>query len=212
MRTFFLFLLLTFSLEAAKVQTVIFDYSGVVARLDKAKVLPYIRDTFSFSKEEFEKAKQRLGDAEAKFGFWEREAYQLGKEVPNDYKQQIKRQNAQALEENPGMFSLIHQLQKKGFETALFANAEEEIAQIIAEKGHLIPFDAAVFSYQIDAKKPKRLAFERMLEILERTPGDCLFIDDKRENVAVAEALGFEAILFKNMKQLKKELRKKGHL
>ena len=57
-------------------------------------------------------------------------------------------------------------------------------------------------------KKPDPAIYKLLLERYQLKAADCVFIDDRADNVEAAVALGFEGIHFSNHKQLQKELLK----
>lgn len=67
-------------------------------------------------------------------------------------------------------------------------------------------FDKVFFSNEIGLKKPSEKIFNYVLKEINQNSENCLFIDDDCVNIAAAKKLGFNAILFKNLSQLKKEL------
>ena len=77
-------------------------------------------------------------------------------------------------------------------------------------KGHktlLELFDNIYFSFEFKIRKPGEEFFNLPLKDLNLKPEECVFIDDKKKNTDAAKALGFKTILYKNLAQLKQELR-----
>ncbi len=56
--------------------------------------------------------------------------------------------------------------------------------------------DGAVISYQVLEVKPERYIYEYLLEKYNLEPSECVFIDDRRENIETAVSLGINGILF----------------
>jgi len=67
-------------------------------------------------------------------------------------------------------------------------------------------FDDALLSYELGCCKPDLEFFRRGLEVLSVPPQDCVFIDDRSENVEAARSLGFIGIRFLSQQQLESEL------
>ena len=59
-------------------------------------------------------------------------------------------------------------------------------------------FDAVVISGEVGLHKPEPEIYELAARRVNREPGDCVFVDDLRENCAGAEALGMTAILHRD--------------
>ena len=75
------------------------------------------------------------------------------------------------------------------------------------ELGYLNLFQNQVYwSHHIEAKKPERKAYETATKGLGLVNEECLFIDDKEENVLAARKFGLEAIQYLNSKDLEEKL------
>jgi putative hydrolase of the HAD superfamily len=71
-------------------------------------------------------------------------------------------------------------------------------------------FSLFLSSCYLGARKPDEEIYRRALGIVQRAPGECLFIDDREENLAVPRALGLHTIHYQGAEQLEEELRKAG--
>lgn len=80
------------------------------------------------------------------------------------------------------------------------------MAQTIRKRGFYDPFNPVLISYEIGASKPDPRAYQILLDRLKIAPDQCIFIDDRIENVEAACALGIHGILYQSPAQLKKEL------
>ena len=67
-------------------------------------------------------------------------------------------------------------------------------------------FDVALSSCYLGVRKPEPAIYRRALDILGRPAERILFIDDRTENVAGAEAAGMKAIVFEGADALRDEL------
>ncbi len=65
-------------------------------------------------------------------------------------------------------------------------------------------------SCYLDLLKPQPQHYRRAMQILQREPAECLFIDDRPMNVEVARILGMQAIHFHSAEQLALSLRDAG--
>ena len=68
-------------------------------------------------------------------------------------------------------------------------------------------FDVRAYSYEAGVSKPDTASFQHVLSKLEALPEECLFIDDSQLNIESAQKLGIKSILFKDARQLEKDLR-----
>ena len=66
--------------------------------------------------------------------------------------------------------------------------------------------NGGIYSYQEKVSKPNKKMFTRLLEKYKINPQECVFIDDKYENIKTALDLGFKGIHLKDPKDLKKKL------
>ena len=77
-------------------------------------------------------------------------------------------------------------------------------------------FSHTFTSFQLGVMKPERMVYEKVCTALNVQPHEVLFIDDLKENIEGAIALGMKGITFNNVNQikflLKKENEKKNHL
>jgi len=65
-------------------------------------------------------------------------------------------------------------------------------------------------SCYVRARKPEETIFRIALEVTQRPPGQCLFIDDRPLNLECPRRLGFNVIHHQNAEQLRSELRNFG--
>jgi putative hydrolase of the HAD superfamily len=67
-------------------------------------------------------------------------------------------------------------------------------------------FDGVVISGEVGLHKPQAEIFELGAEKVGLEPGDCVFVDDLRENCVGAEAVGMTAVLHRGAEQTLPEL------
>lgn len=70
-------------------------------------------------------------------------------------------------------------------------------------------FDFNIYSFKVKTNKPDLKIYKLLLKKLKLTPQEVLFIDDNKMCIAPAKKLRMRTILYKNNKQLNKELKKK---
>jgi putative hydrolase of the HAD superfamily len=90
-------------------------------------------------------------------------------------------------------------------------NEPRELNQYRIEAFHLRR-DFLVFfsSCYVRTRKPEELIFRVALEVTQRPPEQCLFIDDRPLNLESPRRLGMNTILHQNAEQLRSELGKYG--
>ena len=124
----------------------------------------------------------------------------------------------------PGMRQLVQELHELGIEqhigsnigkTAFYRLLDGEKHPRITPLLQYMNLDASMVSEYVDGrvvKKPNAFFFERYLEKnnLDPRTTPIIFIDDRWDNVRVAQSMGFDGILFQNPNQLRTALRKRG--
>jgi putative hydrolase of the HAD superfamily len=73
-------------------------------------------------------------------------------------------------------------------------------------------FDALVLSHKIGVRKPKAGFFEHCQQVSGSAPHECLFIDDLPANIAGAQALGWQGIVYTSADDLHERLAALGIL
>lgn len=71
-------------------------------------------------------------------------------------------------------------------------------------------FSLFMSSCFLGVKKPEDEIFRLALDLSQRKPEECLFIDDRELNVESAARLGLQTLIFRNATQLEEGLRRMG--
>lgn len=71
-------------------------------------------------------------------------------------------------------------------------------------------FSAFFSSCFLHAKKPAEAIYRRALEITQRPPEECVFVDDRALNLECARLLGMHTVHFQSARQLESELASLG--
>lgn len=95
------------------------------------------------------------------------------------------------------------------YKVGMLSNVGEGVMDPFFGKNELDElFDAVVLSYEVKVIKPSPKIFEIMAERLGVSPGECVLIDDRKENCAGADAVGMSSIHFLSNEQALKDLSK----
>jgi HAD superfamily hydrolase (TIGR01509 family) len=107
---------------------------------------------------------------------------------------------------NEEVVGIINKL-KKNYKVILFSNHHNDLLRKILEK-HVIThlFDEIIVSSEHKMAKPNKDFFHLMLSIAGANKDEVVFIDDNKLNVDQSNKLGIKALLFINVKTLKKDL------
>lgn len=71
-------------------------------------------------------------------------------------------------------------------------------------------FDLFISSCYVGVRKPARAIFRLALEVANRDPADCLLIDDRPENIEVAQDMGFGTLHLEQPELMGRLLRERG--
>lgn len=99
---------------------------------------------------------------------------------------------------------------KKSYNVFMLTDTIDVHDDYNSKRGIYSHFKLVVKSFEEGLRKPSKEAFQNLLKKVKSNPQKCLFIDDLKENVKAAEKVGMKGIVYKNISQLKADLRKLG--
>ncbi len=108
------------------------------------------------------------------------------------------------------LFNLLPILRKQGYKVGLLSNTEHPAVEYFFEKQYNRYFDTHVFSCEEHTRKPEKEIYLRAIQRLALKEDECLFIDDKTENVLAAKKIGMHAIHYQTDNQVIRELHAYG--
>ena len=109
--------------------------------------------------------------------------------------------------EVPGMYELISGLKQRGYRTWGLSNWSWEMFQRILPKYRIFSLmEGMVISGKVHMLKPNPEIYEYFLERYSLKAEECVFIDDRPENIVGAALVGIKGIVFKDTEQLSAEL------
>jgi len=89
----------------------------------------------------------------------------------------------------------------------IFVNKNKETYRQTKEKlAFLKLVDGAVFSFECKMIKPQKQIYEHICQKFQLNCSECIFVDDRMENVEAARRNGILAVLFQNYEQAQTEL------
>jgi putative hydrolase of the HAD superfamily len=112
------------------------------------------------------------------------------------------------LVKNRRMFRTVHRL-KEQVGVLVLSNTNEINASFMDSDIRAVT-DKIIYSYQVRCLKPERRIFEKALQLSGAIPEETLFIDDRKENLRGAEALGIQTHHFQGRLGLLKTMRAHG--
>lgn len=111
----------------------------------------------------------------------------------------------------PGMGDLIRELKANGYRIYLLSNASRDIYAYF----HRLPaancFDGLLVSADWLMAKPQHEIYEKLYARFDLIPDECFFLDDRVDNVEVAQLTGMNATVFRgDVSRLRREMRDAG--
>ena len=192
-----------------KIDSIIFDWGGVLIDDPRPGLLRYCSEAFVVPLEDYTPVHDSFLDEfhKGKISeerFWLQITGKLGKPMPPAQSQWYEAFRS-AYVPKQEMFHLASSLHDKDYKTALLSNTELPAVEFFHERDYDM-FDVLVFSCVEGVMKPERRIYEITLERLGSKARQAVFIDDRQDYIAGAKQVGLNAILFEGIDQLKREL------
>lgn len=136
--------------------------------------------------------------------YWRRVARTAGKELtPTQIDRLITTDIAIWMRANPVMMEWVGALKGFGLKIAVLSNMPIEISAHMRQYAPWFrDFDYVCFSAEVQLAKPDAAIYHACLEVVHSRPDECLFIDDRAENVEAARDLGMYAVKFVSVHEL----------
>jgi epoxide hydrolase-like predicted phosphatase len=192
-----------------KIESVIFDWGGVLIDDPRPGLLQYCCEAFGISLEDYtpvhdlfleEFHRGKISEER----FWRQIADKLGKSMPSPRPQWHDAFRTAYLPRQR-MFYLVYSLHEKGYKTALLSNTELPAVGFFHQWSYDM-FDVLIFSCLEGVMKPERRIYEITLGRLDSKAAQAVFIDDRQDYIRAAQDIGLNTILFENVEQVKNEL------
>lgn len=172
-------------------KAVILDMYGVILKETGDGFIPYVQRTFPDLKPEDIWApwdKADIGELSS-LKVFEAIGYKGDLE-------QIEKEYLDTIEINEDFFEFASAI-KKHYKLALISNDSSRWSRYLRDKFALNQyFDAVSVSGDLRIKKPDERIFTYTLEKLGCPASECIYVDDRRFNLAAAQSLGMETALF----------------
>jgi putative hydrolase of the HAD superfamily len=108
---------------------------------------------------------------------------------------------------NPVMMEWVRALKSRALKIAVLSNMPIEISIYMRQHAPWFgDFDYVCFSAEVQLAKPEAAIFQACLKVVQARPEECLFIDDRAENVEAARALGMQGLKFVSVEELAAEV------
>jgi len=194
-----------------QITTILFDVGGVLLMdfvenkiIDLAKKYNISPDLLIKAKEKFRPPADtgQISDPE----FWIKALeYCNVKATAEDWKLD------EYMEEVDGGIEIAKTLKKNGYRIAILSNDSHEMSRQRRNKyGFDDLFHNIYISCNYGVAKPDLKIYKIALSELNAQPEQCVFIDDRLENIESSQQLGIHSILFINANQVKNDLKDLG--
>lgn len=105
----------------------------------------------------------------------------------------------------------IDQLKKNGYHVYILSNySKYAYEKTIDALSFLADVDGALFSYEVHQVKPEPEIYQSLLRKFHLNAAECVFLDDRKENVEAAKQQGISGIQFHSYEQAVLELQEYG--
>jgi len=198
----------------SQIRAVLFDFGKVLTLAPDPRVWEQMR------------AISQLSEAELQDGYWKyRNDYDAGvltgdaywrliagDSISDDVLRDLKAADvALWTRMNQPMLQWVASLHQHGFRTGILSNMPDAMAEgIVAQFDWIANFHHTVWSYALKLRKPQPEIYAIAADGLKTPPQNILFIDDKPENTAAAEAFGMQAIVYDNHADFVTEMHARG--
>ena len=190
------------------IRAVGFDLGGVLASYTMPQQLRFMADSLGVSYytflEVFNRQRQELETGRLDEGiFWEAVVTSLGSDGTGGELRDFW--NSWYGEHNiisKKMVALVHTLKANGYPVGLLSNIDPDHAATNRQHGLIDIFDVKLLSTELQYLKPDPRAYEALRKGLNVTFTELIFIDDSLRNIAAANLLGINGILFESYAQL----------
>lgn len=189
-------------------KAILFDFFGVFCPdIGWAWLEEHIRD-MEFEREYLKKLFQMLDSGEIR-----RDTFFaiLGKRFSMPGKRILVEMNQRAVLDK-SLIAIVQKI-KRNYRTGLLSNANAGWLDVILHKHQLHRyFDKITVSSKIGYTKPHPSAFAHALSALGVNAQEVIFVDDRKSNIDAARQCGLTGIIYRDAKQLERELYTQGIL
>ncbi len=106
-----------------------------------------------------------------------------------------------------GMYDLLTRLKSEGYKLYGLTNWCSKVYLTMAQVPIFKLLDGQIISSEEHVIKPEPEIYQRLFTRFNLKPEECIFTDDRAENIEGGRRLGMDGIVFKDAKQYERELK-----
>lgn len=199
--------MIRYNTGVAPLRTLILDYGRVLTYPQARDVIEAMAARLGVTVEAFSAAyweHRRPYDAEdyTAVEYWRRVLRSLDRRPDEDDERTLldwltRRDGDSWMRYREETWDLAREVRASGIRTAMLSNMSVELYDCIRRDRDLHQwFDAVIISGDVRITKPDPRIYRLCLERVEAEPAECLFVDDRPENVSAASVLGMRIVHF----------------
>lgn len=96
------------------------------------------------------------------------------------------------------MQELVRRMKNHGYCVYYLSNIPQDVLDLLRQRGVLDRFDGGVASCEVHINKPDPRIYQALLDKYHLKAEECVFIDDRLENVQTASSMGFAGVQMKD--------------
>lgn len=96
------------------------------------------------------------------------------------------------------MQELVRRMKNHGYCVYYLSNIPQDVLDLLRQRGVLDRFDGGVASCEVHINKPDPRIYQALLDKYQLKAEECVFIDDRLENVQTAFSMGFAGVQMKD--------------
>lgn len=110
------------------------------------------------------------------------------------------------LGEMPGMYEILSEMKQRGYHLYGLTNWSSKVYETMRRYGIFRLLDGQIISSEEHLLKPEPEIYQCLFDRFHLVPEECLFTDDRAENVEGGRRMGMPGIVFTDAQQYRKEL------
>ncbi len=197
------------------IKAVIFDFGGVVIRDTHQEVKDYIADNLGLKRSVVEEIIEmtlplyRTGRLSTE-QYWKIFSQLAGISFPRDYKHLWRGGYESEDKQNLPLLDLVQRLRNNGYITPVLSNTILPHADFNRSSHNYDLFEPVILSFEVGMAKPDKRIYELMLDRINMSADECVFIDNTKENVDAAIDSGYHGIIYRGIDLLLQKLQRLG--